>query len=175
MASKLAAAKIAAWSGVEAVIADAARPGVLAAVVAGGAGGRAPGSGPASGGCRPASCGSPSPSAPRGRSWSTPGPGGPWSSGAGRCCRPGWCRSRGDFDADDAVEIVGPDGAVFAKGLVRQPARRRWPSGPGGAPTSCPRTSPPRSSTGTTWWSWRVSGLSPARRSPVPVRPRQVR
>ena len=32
MASKLAAAKIAVWSGVEAVIADAARPGVLAAV-----------------------------------------------------------------------------------------------------------------------------------------------
>ncbi len=32
MGSKLAAAKIAVWSGVEAVIADAARPGVLAAV-----------------------------------------------------------------------------------------------------------------------------------------------
>ncbi len=35
MASKLAAAKIATWSGVEAVIADAARPGVLAAALAG--------------------------------------------------------------------------------------------------------------------------------------------
>ena len=33
MGSKLAAAKIAVWSGVEAVIADAARPGVLAAVL----------------------------------------------------------------------------------------------------------------------------------------------
>ena len=38
MASKLAAAKIATWSGVEAVIADAARPGVLAAALAGEAG-----------------------------------------------------------------------------------------------------------------------------------------
>ncbi|MGZ4727062.1 MAG: PUA domain-containing protein [Acidimicrobiales bacterium] len=25
----------------------------------------------------------------------------------------------GSFDADDAVEVVGPDGAVFAKGLAR--------------------------------------------------------
>ncbi len=33
MGSKLAAAKIAVWSGVEAVIADAARPGILAAVI----------------------------------------------------------------------------------------------------------------------------------------------
>ena len=29
---------------------------------------------------------------------------------------------RGEFVADDAVEIAGPDGTVFAKGLVRQPA-----------------------------------------------------
>jgi glutamate 5-kinase len=28
----------------------------------------------------------------------------------------------GDFGVDDAVEIVGPDGAVFAKGLVRHAA-----------------------------------------------------
>ncbi|HVT41967.1 MAG TPA: glutamate 5-kinase, partial [Acidimicrobiales bacterium] len=35
MASKLAAAKIATWSGVQAVIADAGRPGVLAAALAG--------------------------------------------------------------------------------------------------------------------------------------------
>src|SRR3546814_3838863 len=35
MASKLAAAKIAAWSGVEAVIASASREGVLSAAVAG--------------------------------------------------------------------------------------------------------------------------------------------
>ncbi len=71
---------------------------------------------------RPASCGSPSPSGPRGPSWSTTGPAGPWSSAGGRCCRPGWSRSVGDFDVDDAVEIAGPDGAVFAKGLVRHAA-----------------------------------------------------
>ena len=35
MASKVAAAKIATWSGVETIIADAARPGVVAAAVAG--------------------------------------------------------------------------------------------------------------------------------------------
>jgi glutamate 5-kinase len=29
---------------------------------------------------------------------------------------------QGGFDADDAVEIAGPDGTVFAKGLVRHPA-----------------------------------------------------
>jgi glutamate 5-kinase len=30
----------------------------------------------------------------------------------------------GRFDADDAVEIAGPDGVVFAKGLARHPADR---------------------------------------------------
>ena len=33
---------------------------------------------------------------------------------------------KGSFEADDAVEIAGPDGVVFAKGLV--PARRRRPA-----------------------------------------------
>ena len=89
MGSKLAAAKIAVWSGVEAVIADAARPGVLAAVT-----GSEPGVGTR---FRPQARRLPGPQAVdrlrhRGRrapSWSTPGPGGPWSTGAGRCCRPG--------------------------------------------------------------------------------------
>jgi glutamate 5-kinase len=121
MGSKLAAAKIAVWSGVEAVIADASRPGVLAAVT-----GSAPGVGtrfrprdrrlPArklwiafaigasgtievDGGARQALV-------ERGRS----------------LLSAGVLAVRGRFDADDAVEIVGPDGAVFAKGLVRQPS-----------------------------------------------------
>ena len=34
---------------------------------------------------------------------------------------------RGEFAVDDAVEIAGPDGRVFAKGLVRPVGRRRWP------------------------------------------------
>ncbi len=35
---------------------------------------------------------------------------------------PGVVAVRGSFAAEDAVEIAGPDGAVFAKGLVRHPA-----------------------------------------------------
>jgi len=31
---------------------------------------------------------------------------------------------KGSFDVDDAVEIAGLDGRVFAKGLVRHPAGR---------------------------------------------------
>jgi glutamate 5-kinase len=30
---------------------------------------------------------------------------------------------KGDFVPDDAVELAGPDGAVFAKGLVRHSAK----------------------------------------------------
>ncbi len=58
MASKLAAAKIAAWSGVQTVVADAGRPGVVAAALA-----TSPASarcsGPGRAACRPASCGLP--------------------------------------------------------------------------------------------------------------------
>ena len=88
MASKLAAAKIAAWSGVKAVIANADRADVLTEAVAG-----VPGVGtvviPAGAGCRPASCGSPSPSARPARSTSTRAPAGPSPSGACPCCPPG--------------------------------------------------------------------------------------
>jgi glutamate 5-kinase len=40
----------------------------------------------------------------------------------------GVCSVRGGFGVEDAVEIVGPDGAVFAKGLVRLPSSEvaRW-------------------------------------------------
>ncbi len=45
---------------------------------------------------------------------------------SGRCCErgvsllpAGVTGVKGSFDAYDAVEIVGADGAVFAKGLVR--------------------------------------------------------
>jgi glutamate 5-kinase len=121
MASKLAAAKIATWSGVRTVIADAARPGVLAAALAG-----EPGVGTvfrareaklsarklwiafalgSSGslvvdeGARTALC-------ERGRSLLAAGVKG----------------VTGTFRPDDAVEIAGPDGVVFAKGLVRVPS-----------------------------------------------------
>jgi glutamate 5-kinase len=118
MASKLAAAKIAAWSGVRAVIADAARPGVVADAVAGTAGvgtvvvprdGRlaarklwiafavaASGTVVVDAGARAA------------------------LTAAGVSLLPaGVLAVEGHFDADDAVGIAGPDGVVFAKGLAR--------------------------------------------------------
>ncbi len=121
MASKLAAAKIAVWSGVEAVIADAARPDVLAEVSR-----STPGVGTRF--------------RPRGRRlaarklWIAFAVGASGTivvdAGArralterGRSLLPaGVVSVRGEFGAEDAVEIAGPDGAVFAKGLVRQPS-----------------------------------------------------
>ncbi|HYA67897.1 MAG TPA: glutamate 5-kinase [Acidimicrobiales bacterium] len=123
MASKLAAAKIAAWSGVQSVIADAARPGVLDAVLAGGAGVgtvfrprsrrlparklwiafavRAAGTLVVDAGARLALV-----------------------EGEASLLPAGVVGVSGQFDVDDAVEIAGPDGVVFAKGLVRQPSDR---------------------------------------------------
>ena len=123
MASKLAAAKIATWSGVQTVIADAARPGVLTAALAGEAGvgtffrareSRLParklwiafalgatGSLTVDEGARTALT-------ERGRS----------------LLAAGVVAVSGSFVPEDAVEIAGPDGQVFAKGLVRVPAER---------------------------------------------------
>lgn len=118
MASKLAAAKIAAWSGVRAVIASASRPGVLADALAG-----QPGAGTVV-----------QPRAQRlaaRKLWIA------FARGAsGRVVVDDGARVAlvergvsllpvgvravvGDFDADDAVEVVGPDGRPFAKGLTR--------------------------------------------------------
>jgi glutamate 5-kinase len=121
MASKLAAAKIATWSGVETVIADAARPAVLTDLRDGRSGVgtvfRA----------RPVRL-------PARKLWiafAVP------SSGTlvvdegarraveteGRSLLPaGVTGVRGRFGQGDAVEIVGPGGEVFAKGLVRYPS-----------------------------------------------------
>ncbi len=121
MASKLAAAKIATWSGIEAVIADAARPGVLTAVAS-----TMPGVGTR---FRPREV-----VLPARKLWIAFAIG---SSGTvvvdegarralverGRSLLPAGVLSvRGDFGVDDAVEIAGPDGVVFAKGLVRHTA-----------------------------------------------------
>ncbi|HMD45271.1 MAG TPA: glutamate 5-kinase, partial [Acidimicrobiales bacterium] len=123
MASKLAAAKIATWSGVRAVIADAARPGVLAAALAG-----APGAGTVF--------------RPRGRRLAARklwiafalGSSGTLSvdDGARRALvdhgrsllAVGVTGVEGRFEPQDAVEIAGPDGTVFAKGLVQHPSAR---------------------------------------------------
>ena len=123
MASKLAAAKIATWSGVQTVVADAARPGVVTAALA-----NEPGVGTVfraresrlsarklwiafalgSSGRLTVDDGARSALTGRGRSLLAAGVTG--SSGA--------------FRPDDAVEISGPDGEVFAKGLVRVYAER---------------------------------------------------
>ncbi len=118
MASKLAAAKIAAWSGVRAVIASATRPNVLADAVddVAGAG---------------------TVVRPRAKRlgarklWIAFAVGAAGTvvvdDGARRALTErnvsllpaGVSEIRGTFSADDAVELAGPDGRVFAKGLVR--------------------------------------------------------
>jgi glutamate 5-kinase len=120
MASKLAAAKIAAWSGVRAVIAGADVADVVLDVIEGRAVGTA---------VRPR----PERLASR-KLWIAFA-----RNAAGRIvvddgARRALCTDNrsllpagvreieGAFDADDAVEIVGPDGRPFAKGLVRYSA-----------------------------------------------------
>jgi len=123
MASKLAAAKIATWSGVETVIAEAGRPGVLASVVAG-----EPGAGTVFRARRR--------TLPARKLWIAFALG---SSGTvvvddgartalvedGRSLLAAGVRSAtGAFHPDDAVEVVDSSGAVVAKGLVRYPSAR---------------------------------------------------
>jgi glutamate 5-kinase len=120
MASKLAAAKIAAWSGVRVVIASADVPDVVAAALAG----------------RPVgTVVAPRPQRlPSRKLWIAFAQGAEGrvvvDDGArtalvssGRSLLPAGVRGvEGEFDADDAVEIVGEDGKVFAKGLSRYAA-----------------------------------------------------
>jgi glutamate 5-kinase len=118
MASKLAAAKIAAWSGVRAVIAGADRPGVLADAVSG-----APGVGTV---VHPRSK-----RLPARKLWIAFAVGASGTvvvdDGARQALMernvsllPAGVREvRGRFQADDAVEVAGTDGRVFAKGLVQ--------------------------------------------------------
>ncbi len=126
MASKLAAARIAAWSGVAVVIAAAARQGVLAGALAGEAVGTAV--------------------RPHDRRLSARklwiafavGASGTLVVDAGARAAltergssllpAGVVGVRGEFAADQAVELEGPDGVVFAKGLVRHPSHQvaRW-------------------------------------------------
>ena len=118
MASKLAAAKIAAWSGVAAVIAQASRAGVLADVVAGVAGA--------------GTYVQPSPRRlPARKLWIAFAVASEGTvvvdDGAraallerGVSLLPAGVREvTGSFAPDDAVEIAGLDGKVFAKGLTR--------------------------------------------------------
>ena len=121
MASKLAAAKIATWSGVRTVIADASREGVLAAALAGD-----PGVGTV---FRPRDR-----KLPARKLWiafALGAQGGVTVDEGARTALTERGRSllaagvvgcTGAFRSEDAVEITGPDGKVFAKGLVRVPA-----------------------------------------------------
>jgi glutamate 5-kinase len=123
MASKLAAAKIAAWSGVPAVIGGAARPGVLRQALAGEAG--------AGTYVRPHER-----RLPARKLWIAFAVGASGTvivdDGARRALTErhtsllpaGVVAVKGSFDAEAAVEIATPDGAVFAKGLVRHPSSR---------------------------------------------------
>lgn len=125
MESKVAAAKIATWSGIETVIADAARPGVIGSVIS-----------------REAGVGT----VFRARSLSSKlGARKLWiafalrSSGkltvdegarrallerGGSLLPAGVVEISGQFNPDDAVEIVDLEGKVFAKGLVQLPSDR---------------------------------------------------
>jgi glutamate 5-kinase len=123
MASKLAAAKIAAWSGVRVVIAAADRPGVLADAAAGVAGVGTV--------VRPHDR-----RLPARKLWIAFAVGASGTVVVDEGAKAalverqtsllpaGVVNVHGAFDADDAVEIAGPDGRVFAKGLVRHPAAR---------------------------------------------------
>jgi glutamate 5-kinase len=122
MASKLAAAKIAAWSGVRTVIASANRQDVLADAIAG-----TPGVGTV---VLPHER-----DLPARKLWIAFAVGSSGTllvdEGARRALHRGGTSLlaaglidvHGGFDADDAVEIATPDGLVFAKGLVRVDAR----------------------------------------------------
>jgi glutamate 5-kinase len=118
MASKLAAAKIAAWSGVKAVIAQASRDGILQAVVAGESGVGTV--------VHPKSR-----RLPARKLWIAFAVGSNGTvivdDGARRVLlergvsllAAGVHSVKGSFEVDDAVEIAGLDGKVFAKGLTR--------------------------------------------------------
>ena len=123
MASKLAAAKIATWSGVETVIAEAARPGVLARVVAG-----EPGSGTV---FRAEKRTLPARKlwiafalAPSGTVVIDDGARKALVEGGRSLLAAGVRSVTGKFQADDAVEVRDTSGSVVAKGLVRYPASR---------------------------------------------------
>jgi glutamate 5-kinase len=121
MVSKLAAAKIAAWSGVPTVIADAGRPAVLSAVLEG-----RPGSGTV---FRARTRRLPARKlwiafalAPAGTLRVDEGARRALVEAEASLLPAGVVGVDGRFEPDDAVEIAGPDGVVFAKGLVRHGA-----------------------------------------------------
>lgn len=118
MASKLAAAKIAAWSGVGVVIASAERPRVLQEALAG-----TPGVGtfvkPRAGRLPARKLWIAFALAPAGRVVVDAGAKRALMERGVSLLPAGVRQVLGDFQAEDAVELAGPDGEVFAKGLAR--------------------------------------------------------
>jgi len=123
MASKLAAAQIAAWSGVRTVIAFAGRPEVLIDAVHG-----EPGVGTV---FLPHARSLPARKlwiafalAPAGRITVDAGARRALVERGTSLLAAGVVGVEGGFSADEAVEICGPDGSVFAKGIAHVPASR---------------------------------------------------
>jgi len=124
MASKLAAAKMATWSGVTAVIADGRRPGVLRSAVDADAGVGTV--------FRPRAVRLPARKLwiafalpARGRITVDEGARRAVMSGGRSLLPAGVVDVTGPFEPEDAVEVAGPDGEVFAKGLARHHASHR--------------------------------------------------
>jgi glutamate 5-kinase len=121
MASKLAAAKIAAWSGVRVVIADAARPAVVVDAAAG-----LPGVGtvfvPREQRLAARKLWIAFAVAARGTVVVDEGARRALVERGVSLLPAGVLAVHGTFDGDDAVGIAGPDGTVFAKGLSRHPS-----------------------------------------------------
>ena len=170
MASKLAAAKIAAWSGVRAVIASAALPDVVADALAG----RSVGTSFAPRAQRlaePQALDRVRAGRPKGGSSSTPARGARWSTAASRCSPAGVRGVEGDVRRRRA----GRDRRRRRRG-VRQgpvplhvaPARRRPRAA---APPTSPKASPTRSSTATTSSSCRREEPTTRRRGSRAPRP----
>ena len=148
MASKLAAAKIAAWSGVRVVIAAAAADRVVVDALDGNPVGTRSRRGRS--GSRAASSGSRSRRARRAASSSTPAPRNALVNNGKSLLAAGVRETVGGFDADAAVEIVDDHGAVFAKGLSRYSSPRSSAPSRAAAPPISPRACPTKSSTATT-------------------------
>ncbi|MBV9659570.1 MAG: glutamate 5-kinase [Acidimicrobiales bacterium] len=123
MTSKLAAAKIAAWSGVRTVIAGATRVDVVRDALEG-----VPGAGTV---FVPRAVRLPARKlwiafavASSGTIFVDEGARRALTSRPVSLLPAGITSAAGSFDAEDAVELAGPDGAVFAKGLTRYSARQ---------------------------------------------------
>ena len=118
MASKLAAARIATWSGVEAVIAPADLPGALATIELGGA------TVGTTYRARPASLSARKlwiafARAASGRLHIDEGAAAALTGSGRSLLAPGVVAVEGDFDEGDAVEIIDGHGDLVAKGLIR--------------------------------------------------------